>query len=293
MRKLFYPKLFLPLLAACVVLAGTAAARRQPAQSKPAAPAQAESHKPATAQGGVAQRPKEGAATTWRLKVSKGLPPRITLKAKESPLTEIAAELSRKLDAPVFLSRVMQQQRVSHEFADIPLEGAVRILAPQSYIDYEVSGDPAAQPRPIGVYLHALNEEPPDPSAVVKGESESLLIQGHTEEGTEAYEKAREKDDLPLRVKVERNTWSVRARKQPLVVVLAEIASKVDIPFEMKYESTDLVDVDFNGYSIDQAVRSLAPNIRLYMRTDLTSYENKPLRLVLVAPASAQQSTRM
>jgi hypothetical protein len=291
MRKLFYGKFVLAPVVACVGLAGAAAARQQPAQSKPAAPVQAESRKPAAVQGGVAQRPR--GASTWQLKVSKGTPARISLKAKDSPLTEIAAELSRKLDAPVFLSRVMQQQRVSHEFTDMPLEGAVRLLAPQPYIDYEVSGEPAAQPRPIGVYLHALNEEPPDPSAVVKGESESLLIQGHTEEGTEAYEKAREKDDLPLRVKVEKNYLSVRARKQPLIAVLAEIASKVDIPFEMKYESGDLVDVDFNGYSIDQAVRSLAPNIRLYMRTDLTSYENRPLRLVLVAPASSQQTTRM
>ena len=285
MRKLFYTKYFLPLVAGCVALAGTAAARQQPAQGRPA-----EQRRPATQQG-VAPRPKE--AATWRMTVSKSTPARITLRAKDAPLTEIAAEMSRKLGVPVFLSRVMQQQKVSHEFTDMPLEGALRVLAPQPYIDYEVSGDAAVQPRPIGVYLHALNEEPPDPSAVVKGDSESLLIQGHTEEGTEAYEKAREKDDLPLRVKVERNTLSVRARKQPLIAVLAEIASKVDIPFEMKYESSDLVDVDFSGYSIDQAVRSLAPNIKLYMRTDLTSAENRPLRLVLVAPANSQQTTRM
>ena len=291
MRKLFYAKFFASFVVTCFAFAGTAAAGQQPAQGKPAAQPPAESRKPATAQGGVAPRPKD--ARTWSLKVSKGTPAQISLKAKDSPLTEIAAELSRKLEAPVFLSRVMQQQRVTHDFTDIPLEGAVRILAPQPYIDYEISGDPAVQPRPIGLYLHALNEEPPDPSAVVKGESESLLIQGHTEEGTEEYEKAREKDDLPLRVKVEKNTLSVRARKQPLVAVLAEIASKVDIPFEMKYESGDLVDVDFSSYTIDQAVRSLAPNIRLYMRTDLSSYENRPLRLVLVPPAGSQQTTRM
>ena len=173
----------------------------------------------------------------------------------------------------------MRQQRVSHEFTDIPLEGAVRMLAPQPYIDYEVSGDPASQPRPIGIYLHALNEEPPDPSAVVKGESESLLIQGHTEEGTEAYEKAREKDDLPLRVKVEKNALSVRARKQPLVAVLAEIASKVDIPFEMKYESADLVDVTSAATHRQRAFASRPTSA--YMRT-IDEYENRPLRLVLV-----------
>lgn len=287
MRMMFYPKLLTALVAACFVSAAAAAAQQQPAPSKPAAQTPGKT----AAQGGVAARPKE--AATWRLRVSKSTPARITLKAKDAPLTEIAAELSRKIDAPVFLSRLMQQQRVTQDFADIPLEGAIRILAPQPYIDYEVSGDPASQPRAIGVYLHALNEQPPDPSAVVKGESESLLIQGHTEEGTEAYEKAREKEDLPLRVKVEKNALSVRARKQPLVAVLAEIASKVDIPFEMKYESADLVDVDFSSYTIDQAVRSIAPNIRLYMRTDLTSYENRPLRLVLVAPANSQQTTRM
>jgi hypothetical protein len=280
MRKVFCTQLVAALIVACSGFAVAAAARQQPAQPKPAA-----------AQGSAAPKAKD--AGTWRLKVSKGTPTQISLKAKDAPLTEIAAELSRKLDAPVFLSNVMRQQRVTHDFTDIPLEGAVRMLAPQPYIDYEVSGDPATQPRPIGVYLHAFNEEPPDPMAVVKGGSESLLIQGHTEEGTEAYERAREKDDLPLRVKVERNTVSVRARKQPLIVVLAEIANKVDIPFEMKYESGDLVDVDFNSYTIDQAVRSLAPNIRLYMRTDLTSYENRPLRLVLVPPAGSQQTTRM
>jgi hypothetical protein len=282
MRKLFYSNL---IAAASVVgLACAGAVAQQPAARKPA-PAAAQ-------QGGVAAKPK-GDASSWRLSVKKGMPPSVTLRAKDAPLTEIAAELSRKLDAPVFLSNVMRQQRVTHEFSDIPLEGAVRILAPQPYIDYEVSGDPATQPRAIGIYLHALNEEPPDPAAVVKGESESLLIQGHTEEGTEEYQKAMERDDVPLRVKVEKNALSVRARKQPLVAVLAEIAGKIDIPFEMKYESAELVDVDFSSYSIDQAVRSIAPNIRLYMRTDLTSYENRPLRLVLVPPAGSRQTTRM
>lgn len=276
----------------CLAAESSAATRRQPQQDKPAAPQANDSRKPAaaTAQGGDAAKAQ---AAAWQLTVRKGAPAQISLKAKDAPLTEIAAELSRKLGAPVFLSRVMQQQRVSHEFSDIPFEGALRILAPQPYVDYEVSGDPASQPRPVGIYLHALNEEPPDPTTVVKGESESLLIQGHTEEGTEEYEKARERDELPLRVKFEKSALSVRARRQPLVAVLAEIASKVDIPFEMKYESGDLVDVDFNGYSIDQAVRTLSPNIRLYMRTDLSSYENRPLRLVLVQPAGAHQPLRM
>jgi hypothetical protein len=85
----------------------------------------------------------------------------------------------------------------------------------------------------------------------------------------------------------------VKARKQPLTAVLYEIASKVDIPFEMKYESNELVDVDFNNFTMEQAVRTLSPNIRLYQRTNLTSYEVRPLRLVLVSPANSQQTTKM
>jgi hypothetical protein len=61
----------------------------------------------------------------------------------------------------------------------------------------------------------------------------------------------------------------------------------------MKYESTELVDVDFNNFTIEQAVRTLSPNIRLYQRTNLTSYEVRPLRLVLVSPATNQQTTKM
>jgi hypothetical protein len=126
----------------------------------------------------------------------------------------------------------------------------------------------------------------------VKGDSEAILIEGNTEDGLESTN-VKDDDKSPLRVRVEKNQLSVKARKQPLTAVLYEIASKVDIPFEMKYESTELVDVDFNNLTIEQAVRTLSPNIRLYQRTNLTSYEVRPLRLVLVSPATNQQTTKM
>jgi hypothetical protein len=193
------------------------------------------------------------------------------------------------------LSALMAKQKVTTEFANLPLEGAVRLLAPQVYVDYELSGDAGAQQKPVGVYLHGMNEPAPDVNAVVQGDSEAILIEGNTEDGVEDSSAAKNREEeQPLRVKVERSQLSVRARKQPLTAVLYLIASKIDIPFEMKYESTELVDVDFNNYSIDQAVRSLSsPNIRLYMRTNLSNYEITPLRLVLVPPANSQQTTRM
>ena len=308
MRKLLYSRRLAVACAAFVSLAAGAPASgqqparpatgQQPAQPKPA-PAVGSASKGAEqkspAQQPAAAQPKgKEAEPSWRLNVStKETPAQVSLTAKDAPLAEIAADLARKLKVPVILSRVMLRQKVSHDFKGIPLEGAVRMLAPQVYVDYEVSGDASTLPKPIGIYLHALNEEAPEATAVVKGDNESVLIEGHTEEGTEEYEKEKEKEESPLRVKVEKNMLSVRARKQPLLAVLAEIAGKVDIPFEMKYESSDLVDVDFSNYAIDQAVRALSPNIRLYMRTDLSNYEIKPLRLVLMPPAGSQQSTRM
>jgi hypothetical protein len=268
---------------ACAALAASAAPSLRAQQPRTQAPAA----KPA-APAPQGQKAKE--QPTWRLRVTKDVPALFSLKSKDAPLTEIAAELKKEVEIPFLLSPVMQKQRVTADFAGQPLEAAVRLLAPQVFIDYEVSGDPSAPQRPVGVYLYAFNEAPPERTAVVKGGSEAMLIEGHTEEGTEGYEKAREQADVPLRVKFEQNQWSVRARKQPLTVVLYEIAGKIDIPFEMKYDSTELIDVDFNNYTLDQVVRSLSPNVKLYVRTNLLTYEMTPLRLVLLPPANARQA---
>lgn len=234
---------------------------------------------------------KEGKAA-WTVKITKNAPVSLTLTAKNGRLTEIAAEISKRLKAPVILTPLMQQQSITQEFEGLPLEGALRLLAPQVYIDYELSSDGSQQPKVIGIYLQGMNEQPPAEAAVVKGDSQAILIEGNTEDGLDASTAADE-EKQPLHVTVEKNQISVRARKQPLTAVLYEIASKVDIPFEMKYESTELVDVDFNNYTMEQAVRTLSPNIRLYQRTNLTNYEVRPLRLVLVPPANNQQTTKM
>ncbi|MBC7933345.1 MAG: hypothetical protein H7Z38_22510 [Rubrivivax sp.] len=271
--------------------------QRQPPATKPAAtqPSQPEAKKsPAQAQPAATKpKPKED-VPFYRLRISKEEPATISLKSKDAQLAEIATELERKLKVPVVLSSLMQKQKLTVEFSGLPLEGAALLLAPQVYIDYEVSGDAGVQQKPVGIYLHGMNEPPPETNAIVQGNGEAILIEGNTEDGVEGSGGTKSKDDeLPLRVKVERSQLSVRARKQPLTAVLYEIASKVDIPFEMKYESSELVDVDFNNYSIDQVVRTLSPNIRLYMRTNLLNYEITPLRMVLVPPASSQQTTKM
>ena len=220
----------------------------------------------------------------FSLKVTNGPFRAIDLKANAALAAEIAARLSKEFDIPVLLSPVMQKARVSIEFEEMSLEGAVRMIAPQPYADYEISGDGSTMPKIVGLYLHALNEPPPSESAVVRGDSEAILISGDTEEGTESATK--EEKEPALTVKIERNQFTVRARKQPLSAVLYEIANKVDIPFEMKYDSSELINVDLSNASIEQVVRTLSPNIRLYQRTDLQTYETKPLRLVLAQPTN-------
>ncbi|MDQ1591902.1 MAG: hypothetical protein QOG71_2529 [Pyrinomonadaceae bacterium] len=287
-------RLVLSLAGALLLVSPAAVPAQQP--KPPAAKPPAEQAAPAAKQT-PATAPRAGAAATaaktplWTLKVTKKTPISMTLSSKNGQLSEIAAEMSKRLKVPVILTPLMQKQRITQAFEAMPLEGALRLLAPQVYVDYELSGD-GAQPKPIGIYLQGMNEQPPAEASVVKGDSEAILIEGNTEDGMEATN-VKDEDRSPLRVTVEKNQLSVKARKQPLTAVLYEIASKVDIPFEMKYESTELVDVDFNNFTMEQAVRTLSPNIRLYQRTNLTSYEVRPLRLVLVSPANNQQTTKM
>ena len=84
----------------------------------------------------------------------------------------------------------------------------------------------------------------------------------------------------------------MRARKQPLSAVAYRIAMAVGVPFEMvnqsgepQRETSELVDVNFSNYTLEQAVQSLSPAVRLYVRTDLQSLETKPLRILLGPPA--------
>jgi hypothetical protein len=287
---------FVLTLAGALLLASPAALSAQqpkPPMAKPPAesPAPAAKQGPAPRSSTPAAAAANAAKPLWNLKVTKRTPVSLSLSAKNGALTEIAADLGKRLKVPVFLTPLMQRQRITQEFEALPLEGALRLLAPQVYVDYELSGD-GAPPKPVGIYLQGMNEQPPAEASVVKGDSEAILIEGNTEDGLEATN-VKDDDNSPLRVRVEKNQLSVKARKQPLTAVLYEIASKVDIPFEMKYESTELVDVDFNNFTIEQAVRTLSPNIRLYQRTNLTSYEVRPLRLVLVSPATNQQTTKM
>ncbi|MBV9925070.1 MAG: hypothetical protein JOZ96_08655 [Acidobacteria bacterium] len=252
------------------------------------APASVFAQQTATELGGpsrTAQAPAKPSAKGWSVRMSKEAPYTFTVKAKESPLSEIAAELSKLTKVPVTLSPLLGKQKVSVDFAGLNLEATLRMLAPQGYVDYVAGGEGGDEPKPLALYLQGINEKAPSANAAVHSNTQVILVEGDTEEGTDGEaEKKREQED-PLRVTWANNALSVRARKQPLAVVLYKIANEVGMPFDMRYESAELVDVDFQNYPLDQAFRSISPGVRFYYRVDLQTFEVQPLQLALLPPA--------
>ena len=232
------------------------------------------------------QGPTKPLAKGFSVRMSKGTPHTFTVKAKETPLPEITQELAKLTKAQVTLSPLVSKQKVSLDFAGLTLDAALRMLAPQAYIDYEAGGEGGDEPRPLAIYLQGANEKAPPTTAAVRGNTEAILIEGDTEEGTDSEAQRKREEEDPLRVTWANNQLSVRARKQPLTVVLFKIASEVGVPFEMRYESAELVDVDIQNYTIDQALRTLSPGVRFYYRVDLQTFQVQPLRLALLPPAA-------
>jgi hypothetical protein len=234
----------------------------------------------------AAQKPQQ-ARPAWRVRLDSTLPVILSLRAADVPMTEIAAEIGRQLDVPVVLSPLMQKQRVTLEFNNYPLEAALNMLAPQSYVDYVVGGQGPAQPKCTGIHMLAYNEAPPTLQAGGKGSAVALLVAGDTEEmGDETGPKA-QKGEPPLVVAYDKKQLTVRAQKQPLLVVLYEIALRVGVPFVVEDYSRELIDASFYNYPLDQAIRSLSPAARLYFRTDSQTLEMTPLRIVLAAPVKS------
>ncbi|HEX8775021.1 MAG TPA: hypothetical protein VF735_15710 [Pyrinomonadaceae bacterium] len=235
-------------------------------------------------QGGTATRKPQQARSALRVRVTSQLPVILSLRAVDAPMTEIAAELGRQLNVPVALSPLMQKQRVTLEFNRYPLEAALNMLAPQAYVDYVVGGQHQSPPKCTGIHMLAYNEAPPPLHAGGKGSSVALIVAGDTDEIADESEAKAQKGEPPLVVTYEKKQLTVRAQKQPLLVVLYEIAIRVGVPLVVEDYSREVVDTSFYNYPLDQAIRSLSPAARLYFRTDSQTLEMTPLRIVLAAP---------
>ena len=192
----------------------------------------------------------------------------------------------------MFLGTERQKEPLSIEFSELMLEPALQLLAPTVYVDYEIDTGSQNPPRVLGIYLYDVNQGEPPLSAVVHGSTQSMLVEGNTEDTPESEAEKLKDEEQPLRVSYQDYALTVKARKQPLPLVLLKIGETVGIPVDIQDERMELVDADISKLSVEETVRQLAPNIKLFVRADLTRSERRALRMVLTAPPKPDQEGR-
>jgi hypothetical protein len=259
------------------------------------APAQ----KPATAEADSKQAPKESkpadskatAKPAFVLTVKTRPILNISLQADKAKMSDVAQALSKSLKIPVFLGPERQNELVSLEFSELTLEPALQLMSPTVYVDYEIDTGSMEPPKALGIFFYDVNQGEPPPTAVVSGSTQSFLVEGDTEDGVQpATDEAKKKvEEQPLRVFYQNYNLTVKAKKQPLPLVLLKIGEQIGIPVDIQGQSLSMVDVEISKLSVEDAVRQLSPNIRLFVRADLTRAEKRALRLVLTEPAKTTQ----
>jgi len=272
------------LLAIVIAIASSAAVGQE---TKP------EGAKPATANPDQAksQTPTAAEKPDFTLSVKTRPILNISLKAEKVKLVDVAAALSKRLKIPVLVGSNLQKEVVSIEFSGLTLEPAMQLLAAAVYIDYEIDTSAGVAPKPLGIFLYDSTSGEPPVTAVVQGSSQSMLIEGDTEDGVEPQtdEDKKRLEEQPLKIHFQNNILSVKAKKQPLAVVLLKIGEELGIPVDIQFESTDIIDTEISKLSVEDTVRKLSPNIRLFLRADLLHAERRALRLVLADPAKSPQ----
>ncbi|MFN2454845.1 MAG: hypothetical protein ABR577_11555 [Pyrinomonadaceae bacterium] len=227
-----------------------------------------------------------GAKRAWRVQVFANQNPVIVrLRAADAPLADIAAEMSRQLKIPIVLSAVMKGQRVTLDLADLPLETALRALAPEVCLDELVIGGAASiQPQYTAIYLSGVNETLPANNDPTQSDSQVMLMEGNTEDLRDEASASTPKETIAERfveAKFEKNKLTLRARGQPVSVVLYEMARAMKIPFDIRHRSEEIIDTDVTDVPVEQALLNLPSSVRLYLRKDARTLESTPLRLVL------------
>ena len=255
--------LWLILFASCLILPGLALAQLSTVLAQQPSP----TSNPVRASAPAADR--------LLVRIDSEAPYFITLRANDLPLTEVAAELARRLKVPVILSKVMQRQRVSADFEAVPLETALRMLAPFPYVHYELRG--GGQAKCLGVYLNAYNEPVPRPKLEKK--SVAFMIQGNTESTDTADTNA---PDAPLRILYDKNRLTVIARKQPLSLVLDRLATELGVNLVMPQPSDETVDLDFKELPLQEAIGRFPSSVSMQVTSDVQRAFMAPLLIELV-----------
>ena len=239
-----------------------------------------------------AQAAKPGAAKLpYVLKVKTRPILNISLKAEKANIADVAQELSKKINAPIFLGTERQKEPLSIEFSELTLEPALQLLSPTVYVDYEIDAGSQEPPKVLGIFLYDENQGEPPLTAVIHGSTQSILIEGNTEDGiaTESDDPNKKKEEEPLKVTYENHALSVKAKKQPLSLIMLKIGETIGIPVDIQDERMEPVDANISKLSIEDAVRQLAPNIKLFLRANLTRSDRRALRMVLTQPPRQTQ----
>lgn len=215
----------------------------------------------------------------------------ISIKAEKAKMSEVAQELSKQLKVPIFLGPERENDLVTIEFSELTLEPALQLMSPTVYVDYELDTGSNAPPKPLGIYFFDANQGEPPLTAVVNGSTQSMLIEGNTEDGVEpeSDEDKKKLEEQPLRIEFKDNLLTVKAKKQSLALVLLKIGEELGIPIDIQNENAALIDAEISKLPIEDVVRQLSPHIRLYLRADLTRAERRALRLVLAEPPKPTQ----
>jgi hypothetical protein len=235
---------------------------------------------------GEAKQAKPPAKPSFVLTVKTRPILNISLKAEKAKVSDVAQELSRRLKVPVQLGKERQNELLTVEFSELTLEPALQLLAPQVYVDYEIDTG-AMMPKPLGIYLLDANQGEPPLSQTVNGTTQSMLIEGNTEDGVETDEAKQE--EQPLRIIFQNGLLTVKAKKQPLPLVLLKIGEEIGIPVDIQDQTVSIVDTEISKLPVEDVVRQLSPHIRLFLRADLTRAEKRALRLVLAEQTQAIQ----
>jgi hypothetical protein len=211
----------------------------------------------------------------------------ISLKAEKAKMSEVSQELSKKLKTPIFLGPERQNELITVEFSELTLEPALQLMSPTVYVDYEIDTGSGEPPKPLGIFFYDANQSEPPATAVVTGTGQSMLIEGNTEDGVPT--EGEEKKEEALRITYDNKLLSVKAKKQPLSLVLLKIGEELGIPVDIQTQNLTEVDTEISKLPVEDVVRQLSPHIRLFVRADLTRAEKRALRLVYAEPIKVAQ----
>jgi hypothetical protein len=248
--------------------------------------------KPATSEADTKHAQKDAKAKPpYVVKIKSRPILNISIKAEKAKMSEVAQELSKQLKVPVFLGPQRENELLTIEFSELTLEPALQLMSPAVYVDYEIDTGSGAPPKPLGIYLFDANQGEPPLTAVLSNSTQSMLIEGNTEDGVEpeSDDDKKKLEERPLRIAFKDNLLTVKTKKQPLALVLLKIGEELGIPVDIQEQNVGtVVDAEISKLPVEDVVRQLSPHIRLYLRADLTRAERRALRLVLAEPKTTQ-----